>query len=134
MSAPHEEDRRPQGSPETPDDPIGAARRYGRPDTGYRSTRPNLPKSGVARSDAELGKHVPGPIAESSAPRILGIIGIACAFILGPAGLVLGVVGHYIARKRGQSAALPRLAWILSIALTLLGVLINIAAHSLFRP
>lgn len=115
-----------------PEDPFAAAQRYQSPRAG-RPTAWEMPEHGVAWVRARATNATQGSVVESSLPRVLGGIGIVCAFVLMPLGLVLGIVGHYLARRYGQPVALPRFAWILSIATTLLGVMINLAAHAAFR-
>jgi len=64
--------------------------------------------------------------------RTLGVLGIIAAFVFGPLGLVLGVVGHYKAKQRGESVRLPKIAWILSLLLPVFGLAMNACARSLF--
>lgn len=92
----------------------------------------DIPANGVAWARSSATGQAQAPIVESNVPRLLGIVGIVCAFVLMPLGLLLGLIGHYLARRYGQPVGLPRFAWILSIATTVLGLVLNYAAHSAF--
>ncbi len=59
---------------------------------------------------------------QSNGPMIMGIIGIVCWFCCSPAAIVLGLIGQSQAKKSGQSATLPRIAWIGGIIFLLLGI------------
>ena len=64
-----------------------------------------------------------GQPAQSNTPTILGIIGIVCWFCCSPASIVLGLIGQSQANKTGQSATLPRVAWIGGIIALILGII-----------
>ncbi|MGH3094668.1 MAG: hypothetical protein ACRDMV_01545 [Streptosporangiales bacterium] len=70
------------------------------------------------------------PQPQSNTPKILGIIGIICAFFCSPAGIVLGSIGMAKANNAGQSKTLPMVALILSIITLLIGIIANIARMS----
>lgn len=113
---------------DAPASPLEAARRYDRPAS---STRGSVPPGAVAPTGTPTtAGEMRNP---STLPRTLGIIGIVCAFVLMPAGLILGIVGHYLARRHGQPVTYPRTAWILSLLVTSVALATNACAHSLFR-
>lgn len=63
------------------------------------------------------------PSSQNNTPTIMGIIGIVCWFCCSPAAIVLGLIGQSQAKKSGQSATLPMIAWIGGIVFLLLGIL-----------
>lgn len=126
-------DRESAQAQKQPDDPFAAAQRYQRPSAGRSATWEDMPKRGVAWARARAPRQDQEPIVDSNLPRVLGVTGIVCAIVLMPLGLVLGLTGHYLAKRYGQPVGLPRFAWILSIVTTVLGLMINLAAHSAFR-
>lgn len=132
MSTPSN-DRESGQARKQPDDPLAAAQRYPRPNAGRSGTPENMPRRGVAWAGARVPTQAREPVVESNLPRVLGVIGIICAVVLMPLGLMLGLTGHYLARRYGQPVGLPRFAWIMSIVTTMLGLMINLAAHSAFR-
>lgn len=123
--APHQ----PPGGPATLD-PMSAARRYPRATLDAPALGgANLPTAEELKTFAQRI----GPAGWWTLSRALGVGGIVSAFLFAPLGLVLGVVGHYKARQRSESVRLPRLAWILSIALPVVGTSLNACARSLLE-
>lgn len=70
------------------------------------------------------------PQPQSNAPKILGIVGIICAFVCSPAGIVLGIIGMTKANNTGQSKTLPMVALVLSIIALVIGLITNIVRMS----
>lgn len=70
------------------------------------------------------------PQPQSNTPKILGIIGIVCAFLCSPAGIVLGIIGTVKANNESQSKTLPMVALILSIIAFLVGIIRAITSMS----
>lgn len=125
----------PPGGPSQPTtdletlDPMSASRRYPRPALDTRSLGgANLPTT------EELNTFVRrlGTKGWWTLPRTLGVVGIVAAFVFGPLGLVLGIVGHYKAKQREESVRLPKIAWVLSLVLPVFGLAMNACARSLF--
>lgn len=69
------------------------------------------------------GDYGASPASQSSAPMIMGIIGIVCWFLCSPVAIVLGLIGSSQAKKNGQSATLPTVAWIGGIVFLILGII-----------
>lgn len=109
--------------------PIAAARRYPRPSTDCQAAGGgSLP---TAEEINAFGAWL-GPPGWWTAPRTLGVIGIAVSPLLNPLALILGLIGHYKAKKAGQSPRLPKIAWILSIAFPIFGFATNACARNMF--
>lgn len=119
--------------PTTPDPsasgPITVARRYPRPSTDCEAAGGgSLP---TAEEINAFGAWL-GPPGWWTLPRTLGVLGLTAAPFLTPLGLLLGVIGHYQARKRNESPRLPMIAWIASIVIAALATITNIWLRSLF--
>lgn len=71
------------------------------------------------------GYGAPQP-SQNNAPMILGIVGLVCIILCWPAGIVLGLVGQQKAHQNGQSATLPKVAWILSIVAGIISILTSV--------
>jgi len=103
------------------------------------TTPPNAPPPSEGYGDPPpgggYGAPPPGygqPSSQSNTPTILGIIGIVCWFCCQPASIALGLIGQSQANKSGQSATLPKVAWIggivaliIAIALYVLGLAVG---------
>lgn len=117
-----------------PEDPLSAAKRYGRP--GPRSGYParEIPPGSVGPTGATPSDDRPAA-QESKLPMILGILGILGWFVCGVgviASFILGGLGQRKAHELGQSDLLPKIAWIGGIVVTVLnaiGLLIDNAIH-----
>ncbi|MDP9239260.1 MAG: hypothetical protein M3O55_01270 [Actinomycetota bacterium] len=60
---------------------------------------------------------------------IMGIIGIVCWLCCAPVSIVLGLIGQSQATKAGQSATLPRIAWIGGIVVLVLNIIFYFAFY-----
>lgn len=128
-------DAEPSRREGVPEDPVSAAKRYGRPGRSP-SEQPSrgLPQGSVAPADADSSEPRPAS-QESRLPMIFGILGILGWFVCGVgviASFILGGLGQRKARELGQSDLLPRIAWIGGIVVTVLnaiGLLIDNAIH-----
>lgn len=68
------------------------------------------------------------PAAPSDAGRVMGIVGIICAFVLPVVGLILGIVSVVQARKGGGSKGLGIAAIIIGAVTTIIATVIVVAA------
>lgn len=129
-------DRDPTRPSDAPSDPFEAAERYRRPRT-FGSGRPpsSRPRGAVAPASSSAADTVPPTVSQSSAPMILGIIGIVGWFLCGWGAIgsvILGVIGQRKAHELGQADMLPKVAWIgglVVIALDIAGFAVWLAQH-----
>lgn len=109
---------------------MAIARRYPRPSTDSQAAGGgSLP---TAEEINAFGAWL-GPPGWWTLPRVLAILGLLSAPFLAPLGFILGLVGHYKAKKRRESTRLPMAAWIASIILAVMSTVINFWVHSLFN-
>lgn len=70
------------------------------------------------------------PQQENNTPKVLGIVGIICAILCWPAGIVLGLIGQSKAREYGQSDTLPKVAWIIAIVVGVINILFTVLRYA----
>ncbi|MQA77453.1 MAG: hypothetical protein GEV10_03050 [Streptosporangiales bacterium] len=79
--------------------------------------------------DPSGGYGAPQPANESS--KTLGIIGVVCAVICWPAGLIIAIIGLNKVKQTGESDSLFKAALIVSIIVGVLGIIGSIANFSM---
>lgn len=75
------------------------------------------------------GYGAPQPANDSS--KTLGIIGVICAVICWPAGLIIAIIGMNKVKQTGESDSLFKAALIVSIIVGALSIIINIVNFSM---
>lgn len=75
------------------------------------------------------GYGAPPPASDSS--KTLGIIGVVCAVICWPAGLIIAIIGLNKVKQTGESDSLFKAALIVSIIVGVLGIIGSIVNFSM---
>lgn len=93
------------------------------------TTPPGESQPGAGQSSPAYGGSTYGAQPRNNAPMVLGIIGIVCAVLCSPAGILLGLVAAATAREMRVSTRLPTVAWVLGIVMLAILVLGNIVRY-----
>lgn len=110
--------------------PVAVAGRYPLPDRECEAVG-----SGGSLPPAEELRAVAvwlGPPGWWTPPRTLAVLAFAVVIFLNPLALLLGGVGHYLARRRGESTRLPKAAWMTGLLLLVLATLFTACTETMF--